>query len=105
MNRKETGDGSRESGDRSWEHYPATEPPCVRGCGKTPRRVLVACFWGMQNHQPGSANRAQGVSARSFFSKFSEKEFFRSLVSMRAVRSHKDPHANAWRFGKLNVLP
>jgi hypothetical protein len=40
----------------------------------------------MQNHQPGSANRAQGVSARSFFSKFSVKEFFRSLVSMRFSR-------------------
>jgi hypothetical protein len=59
----------------------------------------VACFWGMQNHQPGSANRAEGVSARSFFSKFSEKEFFRILVSMRCAPSRQDPHAHAWRLG------
>jgi hypothetical protein len=45
----------------------------------------------MQNHQPGSANRAQGVSARSFFSKFSEKEFFRSLASMRVFHPMDPP--------------
>jgi hypothetical protein len=90
----------------------------------------VACFWGMQNHQPGSANRAQGVSARSFFSKFSEKEFFSILASMRSVppdvdnrslavaaqnqrfraarasKRYAGQHTGAWRFGvRWNVLP